>query len=302
MSIKVKNENTLEKLLDAATDKKGRVRVSPALAELLLEYNTDNYRKMDPTKVKGIVRDIEAGLFVANASDNVVLMVWDKGGYLLLNGQNRLQAVANSGETTLLYVRIVDEEEGLAARDYMDLGDKRTLAQRIARGGYSNEHVCAQITRLLGVHEYYNGCKSRSTIKITPRDGWAIFMKHREGVLFATELASKKENLGVNAAYRTALARAYYSVPTERLTEFHEQFISHCCENKKTDKAAQLLVAYYINNNGLHRGGGELPTHEYYKRCEWAIHAFAMRKDVKELGEVAHAGDLLVVPEKRRKN
>ena len=98
---------------------------------------------------------------------------------------------------------------------------------------------------------------------------------------------------GINAAYKTALAKGLRIFPRKRMEEFHTQFCLGQCSDPKTDKGAELLSRYYTTNFAEHRGVGEIPTHEYYKRCEWAIRAFGDKEKVTKIGTAKEAGDYL---------
>jgi hypothetical protein len=274
------------------------LKITPALAELLLSYNTDNYRKMIPDKVRSLTALIRAGQFVINPADHICLMIVGDS-YVLLNGQNRLTAVKEVGCPVDMFITIVPEEMGRASQDYMDSQSVRTVAQHLAHKGVPKESQAARIVRLIDLHRKYNGEKSRSSSRFDSTTAWEIYRQYQRGVQFVGEVAPKKSP-GVTAAYEVALAKAYYCYPEKRLREFHEQFTTRTCENKKTDRSAQLLVNYFFEYHDRHRGGGEFPTHDYYLRVEWAIAAFCEKMTVDTLKSAKKAGDYFTtIPRKQ---
>jgi len=312
-----KEVSTLITTLKKMRDDEGRLRVTPSVAEKILRLlNLDNYRKWGPAVVNTYARYLEEGLFVAQPSDHLVIQlgkfIIPQGDHkgetiaaLLQNGQNRLMAVVKTGIAGDFYLTFCDVETGQAAMPWADWGSNRTPAQYLARECGIPLNVAQQaamITRLMCVHEVYAGKRPRNGNKYSSTDIYEKFKssKNSKAVLQAVEITrgttirkGATKMLGLNAAYKTALAKGLRIFPKKRMLEFHTQYCLGTCNNPKTDQSAQLLSKYYAENFLSHRGGGELPTHEYYLRCEWAIRAFGDREEVTQIGAAKNAGDYL---------
>jgi hypothetical protein len=270
----------------------GPARLTPKDAEELLKYNVRNYRRMNLNKARILAEAISLGTFALNPVDHIVLYYVGKT-YILLNGQTRLQAAVLAGESIDVFITIVPEKVSSACDRYIDGNNIRKMAHHLAHRGIVNEHICAQIVRLIYTHQAYQGKICYRYHHLSIDAALEVFEQYKRGILFSAELTSHKE-IGVNAAYRTAMAKAYYCYKPARLGEFHEQFVTHQYKDLKTDNAAQLLFNYYVKNK-LRGSGGEMPTKEYYLHCEWAIAAFAEKENVTVLRKASKEGERFTV-------
>lgn len=118
------------------------VAVSSEVAARWLQNNTHN-RPLSETAVLRYQMDMEAGRFGLTGEP----IQFSKTG-VLLNGQNRLTALANCIPPitlTMLVVRGLDDE----VQRYMDQGIKRTPGQQLALMGVRNSAQVASAVRLL---------------------------------------------------------------------------------------------------------------------------------------------------------
>lgn len=92
------------------------VDITPAIAEQMLQHNTNNYRKAQLTKVHLYARKMALGYWQENGE----AIQFDKQGNLL-NGQHRLMAIIES-QTTQRMLVVYDVEA-----DVFDSGKNRTL-------------------------------------------------------------------------------------------------------------------------------------------------------------------------------
>lgn len=92
------------------------VSITPTVAEQMLQHNTNNYRKAQPTKVHLYARKMALGYWQENGE----AIQFDKQGNLL-NGQHRLMAIIES-QTTQRMLVVYDVEA-----DVFDSGKNRTL-------------------------------------------------------------------------------------------------------------------------------------------------------------------------------
>jgi hypothetical protein len=115
---------------------------SETAARWLTKHNTHN-RPLSETAVIRYQMDMEAGRFGLTGEP----IQFSKSG-VLLNGQNRLTALANCVPPmtlTMLVVRGLDDE----VQRYMDQGIKRTPGQQLALMGVKNAAQIASAVRLL---------------------------------------------------------------------------------------------------------------------------------------------------------
>lgn len=115
---------------------------SETAARWLAKHNTHN-RPLSETAVIRYQMDMEAGRFGLTGEP----IQFSKTG-VLLNGQNRLTALANcvpSISLTMLVVRGLDDK----VQRYMDQGIKRTPGQQLALMGVKNSTQVASAVRLL---------------------------------------------------------------------------------------------------------------------------------------------------------
>ena len=306
----------LVKRLKEMRSPEGKILLTPAMAEEIAGYNFDNYRPVIPNKVSGIAASITNGKFVAMPSDHITLQVGKytlehglhKGEIvylLLINAQHRIYACIKAGLAIDIYLTFCDAAEGQKALPYMDGGTLRTAAQYIAREytlPLDKATPASSIARLMYKHQQYAGLKSRSTQKVSVIEVFEEFMKGKnpQAILGAVEITLGTRGrkgvgklLGINAAYKTALAKGLRIFTKKRMEEFHRQFCLGECTDPETDKSAKLLSNYYATNFASYRGGGERPTLEYYKRCEWAIRAFGDKENVTEINAAVNAGQYL---------
>lgn len=110
------------------------VDVTPALAAEWLTMNTHN-RPKKPNKIKLFAKEMKQGFWPVTGAT----LCFGKSGYLL-DGQNRLQAIIDSGATIrCLAVRGLDDD----IFDVIDIGTRRTGADVLIIEGY--EGFMAQI-------------------------------------------------------------------------------------------------------------------------------------------------------------
>lgn len=110
-------------------------KITPKVAEEMLEHNTDNFRKIRRSVVNGYADDILNGRWQLNGET----IVFDEDG-VLKDGQHRLCGVVETGKTIeCLVVRGVSREV-----DTYNRGLQRTIHQQVkARGVDCNSTVTA---------------------------------------------------------------------------------------------------------------------------------------------------------------
>ncbi|OJX94047.1 MAG: hypothetical protein BGO96_09580 [Micrococcales bacterium 73-15] len=129
-------------------------RITPDLAREYLGKNTGN-RNLKPLKIGGYVRDILADRFLPTGES----IKFDWNGRLI-DGQNRLTAVIESGKpVTILVVRGLDPE----VQKILDTGSKRSAGDALKMSGHhTNPHILAAAIRLIAAWKDGNLTNSAS--------------------------------------------------------------------------------------------------------------------------------------------
>lgn len=193
------------------------VAVSSTVAERWLTHNTHN-RPLSEDAVMQYQGDMEAGRFKMTGEP----IQFSKAG-VLLNGQNRLTALANAlPPMTLVFnvIRGLDED----VQSYMDLGKKRTPGQQLGILGVKNSNQIAAMTRLLITWE--NGLlwrenKLRRAISTPQVEQWAL-ENHKLVDLFNRYLAHATRGVGAQPSVSGAMSIAGLRIdPQATIAFFH---------------------------------------------------------------------------------
>lgn len=133
------------------------VEIGPDRALELLEHN-DHNRPMDFTLVKTYERQMRSGQW-RFVGDPIRVSITGR----LLDGQNRLQAVVNSGitQTFALMTGLSDDDQA-----YMDVGKRRSPGDVFAMNGVPNAARAAAVTHLLMRYQMRNLLDNRYKITI----------------------------------------------------------------------------------------------------------------------------------------
>ncbi len=274
----------------------GQVDITPQLAEKLIVYNTVNYRTPSTAVYEGYGSVMSAGGWHLNVADNLVFQKEGPNNYLKHNGQHRLYAIIQSQTTQSFLVVLIAASVNPHIID-IDSGRGRSFAQYIKyRGHHPGSGVFSTIATLLYRHEHLDANPKILSAKIQNVEGWAAFKKYYSGIQFAYEL-TQGSGTGINAAYRTAIAKAYYNFDEDRIRQFNDQYKGLYCDDPTTDQAARLLGQYYARNQDKYSGGGAKRVEAYYLRCEKAIYAFCTYKNLTKLGPAAYTGQLIPLPD-----
>lgn len=121
-------------------------RITPAVAEELLEANTHN-RNLRASRVAQLAEAMRRGEWVVNGETVKIA----KDG-TLIDGQHRLQAVVDSGVTI---ESLVIRDLPLEVQDTVDTGRRRRLADILAIEGHSDSHALGAAVSML--HRFRTG-------------------------------------------------------------------------------------------------------------------------------------------------
>lgn len=236
--------------------------VTPAIAKAWLESNTDN-RNIRRRTVEKYARDMLAGAW----AQTVEPIKFAADGRLL-DGQHRLHAIVQSGVTVRLAVATDVPDE---AQKRMDTGDKRTAADALAMGGYSNSPLVSAVARLaLGVAYDRVG-----TFDATNDDILSWVEDHPEvlsSVRFASNLSERIDCPGSVIAYThwalskidpveaddfwSALAERIASYPGDPVIALARRFSDSRRDREVLSKRALLSMIYRAWN--YRRAGKQL--------------------------------------------
>lgn len=116
------------------------VMVTPAMARKWLDKNADNNRSPKMAKVASYARDMEEGNWQADTGETVK---FDEDG-VLIDGQNRLHAVVESGVTVSMDVAYNVPNRAMRV---LDTGSARTAADVLKIAGAADRMRCSAIVR-----------------------------------------------------------------------------------------------------------------------------------------------------------
>ena len=254
------------------------VYVTPDLArELLKKTNTKN-RLISPLTCKKYARDLENGDWELNPQP----IVFTKGFGLLLDGQHRLQAVVMSGVAQrFVFCTGVPE----SVQEVIDETRKRLAADRVRLSGTVDKYPYeASSTASAMIKKYV------SASILTTKETMKVLENHKEAILFAVQSTVPKVK-GISVApVRAAIARAYYHVETELLSQFCDALMTGVVYNKN-HSAAPILGRFLTSSHE----GGVLAGQEKYWKTERAIQLFVSGQHVTRL--FAASKELFLLPE-----
>lgn len=171
----------------AAPTRNGIMAVTPAIAAGWLEkYNTHN-RPIKPKRVASYTRDMVNGRWVYDGMP----IRWGVGD-VLLDGQNRLAAVRDSGRAQKMMIVVGLPVE---AQKVMDQGAPRSVADNLHMAGYKNRMVLGATARLgvLMDLDPYGAALNNSNFKPTVPEQMDWVDDHPEILEFVNYVASLKD-------------------------------------------------------------------------------------------------------------
>lgn len=177
------------------------VKVSSAVADRWLTHNTHN-RSISETGVLRYQDDMENGRFKMTGEP----IQFSRSG-VLLNGQNRLTALANCippMELVMVVVRGLDDDVQLV----MDQGIKRTPGQQLSLMGTRNANQIASATRLTLIWELgflFSDSKIKRSISTARVEEW-VSENDKLVELFNRHLAHVTRSVGASPSVAGAVA------------------------------------------------------------------------------------------------
>lgn len=127
------------------------VTLGPEMAKRLLDFNTDNYRKVRPKHVNYLTGQMRAGDFLMNGDPIRV-----REDLIIADGQHRLHALSNQESDTTIEFLIVDNlpEETISTIDSNAIN--RSYVDHLRRRGYQNATMRSSLVTI-----YHKWCNDR---------------------------------------------------------------------------------------------------------------------------------------------
>ncbi|MCL2347315.1 MAG: hypothetical protein FWC50_03530 [Planctomycetaceae bacterium] len=235
------------------------VEVTPQLAEMWLQRNFFN-RKINEETVERLCRAMLAGHWRLTHQG----IAFDRYG-VLVDGQQRLEAVRRSGKTVRM---LVFADQTLANHEAIDCGKVRTnldvirLEQRDSR--ITTKHLSTLRAMLAG--------RFCSRLNLSSKEINGHYRQHYSAVQFAVDqLAPAWSRQIDDPTVRGVMARAYYTVNETKLTTF----CSWLCTPHKQPAIIKELADWLVKLPD-HR---ETTRREIYKRTGYSLLAFARERE-----------------------
>jgi hypothetical protein len=166
-----------------------------------IEYlrQSDNIRKPNRLKIANFRRDMKANRWEQNG-ESIKFYTNGKGEFLR-DGQNRLHAIKDS-KTTQDFVVVRD----IDGSDYVDVGEKRTLAQLLHHDGvsYACNHAAA-VSNLLAYDRFSTGQLDTYSSRPSHSDRIECFQKYRSRLTKIVPLVHNTKKLHWRAAISAVL-------------------------------------------------------------------------------------------------
>jgi hypothetical protein len=249
--------------------------VTPEMAtQWLTDHNLRN-RKMRKSLARKYARMLAQGHWKLTGD----AVCFDTEGNLL-NGQHRLEAIAQSGvRAHLLVVRGLPAESQLV----MDRNLQRQAWESVELEGIVGTNKREEaVARAMKFH----GHSGKASVPFEPTDLRNFLIAHLDAINFVLERAATKSVKIMPAPIVAAMARAYYAGKHDRLEQFIEIYVSGMA-TEAGDRAAILLREFMLANrttaHRLHASGGEPYRVKQYKKAEAALRAFLEQRPITKL-------------------
>jgi hypothetical protein len=258
------------------------VDVTPELAKLWLAVGRFN-RRVNYSAVAKYVRQINAGLWRCTHQG----VAFTREG-VLIDGQHRLLAVVKTGKTVRMIVFTDEPIENFA---FIDCGRNRsnldTMRLGQADGTLSSLHT--QTVRSFLAGRFCQTANRWSNAEVNEE-----YEKHHEAINHVVELFAPCKDKRLNdPTVRGLLARAYYHVAPERITEFATKLIY--CNGKGGDPISVLWQCLHVWNNR------QIGTKcEIYRRTMQTFLGFLHNRT--DVGKIDVSTDIFPIPKQSDTN
>ena len=240
------------------------VTVTPELAKQWLMSNSFN-RPLKPRLVDKYVRQILGGHWQRTHQG----VAFDGNG-ILIDGQHRLHAIIKTGQSITMLAFL---NETQLAHESIDNGKTRSLLDVVRLELRDNTLKSKHISTLKAM---WAGRFCKNQDDLTAVEIGNMLRRYGNAVRFAVDMA---EIPGVNdAVVMGVLARAYLTVPTERLLEFCRILSGHDSDHP-TSELIQDFRMWLIDL----RDRQEATRRDVYKRTQVVLNAFLKSENTCDL-------------------
>ena len=163
-------------------------KIGPTKAKAYLKLS-DNIRRPNKRKIGLMIKDMKSGNWEDNG--HTIKFYQNGSGESLIDGQNRLHAVVSSGVAqNFVVVRGIDSEK------YVDVGEKRTLAQLLHHDGwaYAACHA-ATVGNILSMKWFMTHPDSMGRPDVSQSDRIRTFEQHKSKLKTLVPTASNQKGL-----------------------------------------------------------------------------------------------------------
>ncbi len=241
------------------------VAVTPDIATKWLEGNTHN-RGIDQKTVEKYARDMKRKLWVITHQG----IAFDTVG-TLVDGQHRLWAVIESGETVPMLVHHglpIETQVVIDTHHARNLRDRLILTDNF--GDVTHAEVGVLRRLLKGIGNWHS---------LTPQEEQEAFKKHEKAIRFAVSaFPGRRTGITTSPVY-AVIARAFYSQDAEALKRFCYVVFSGQFSAAK-EKVAVLLRDALISRDS---NGRSIKTDVAYLKTSNALRAFLDGKTLERL-------------------
>lgn len=218
------------------------VNVTPELAKLILENNSDN-RRLRQSIVDKYTNDMRNEQW-RGESENMIVIT--KNGNLE-NGQHRLAAIVQSGLSQVMWImlnadpamyEIIDNGFGRKPEDYLHV-ENRSLVATLAGVFYAMVHGTGTMANCMARRISRNVSATRNDILLTAREYNNDFQRYIE---WAKDMSKRTDN-----KYRTHIATALLMIDKlhqgDKLEAFVRDFQNICTQNPIIAMCRERMLA-----------------------------------------------------------
>lgn len=257
--------------------------INPDEARWILDHlNDENPRAEIKSSVKILELVIRQGRFQTTHQG---IAFFQSGK--LADGQNRLRACANTGIPIRVMITYGVTREEMAA---IDQGKSRTIST-IAKtlGREMTPEKAAVVNCWFRMHGQDHGERQEPIAIMNVYDFYA------SAIDFSIEQCRRPTR---SALIRAAVAKAWYHVPIDRLSQFCEVMVTGIPEDRTADVAAIRFRNYFLglDEKGRQRQSADISANrrEIVRKCMAAIAHFVSRQPIAKL--VAASTDIYPLP------
>lgn len=246
--------------------------VDPAMARAWLGSNFSNNRRLNKERVNFYAKQMAVGQWKLTHQGIAISTTGQ-----LLDGQHRLHAVIQSGATVAMMVTFDLEESAMTE---VDNGQARNISQRLRIAGVAIDNV------ILSVANRMRRGISKNQHRFTVPELQKFLDDYLEGIDSAiTEVPAKVQGIG-NSHVRAAVARAYYHLETEVVSDFCHTLKEGQSKTGRSIRPAFLLAQWSASHAVRSLAGANEVGIKLYMLTENALMHFDRGQETKTLKAV----------------